>query len=117
MTKTEKALRLLETGGWITSTQLVEAGCGYRFGGRLQDLRNKGYIIEKKRVKDTLWAYRLAGDSPQGGELSEAPERNQVGGGPEQGDSPPPPPLFGDMPEFPSIRPGSRMIDPDQRED
>jgi hypothetical protein len=116
MTKTEKALRLLESGEWITSTQLVEAGCGYRFGGRLQDLRNKGYTIEKRRVQGTLWAYRLAGQPPER-ERSEPPQRAKTpGDGPAPGGpDPSPAPLFDAGP--PPKSPLAGFIDLDQRED
>ena len=124
MTKTEKALALLETGEWITSTQFVEAGCGYRYGGRIQDLRNKGYEVEKRRVRGTLWEYQLRG-RPIGDHATADPEPGHDtpgGGNPERitgeegqiGDSGPSSlPLFEMEPE-PSHK-GPSHIDPDQR--
>ncbi|HEX9565595.1 MAG TPA: hypothetical protein VF981_16570 [Gemmatimonadaceae bacterium] len=32
---------------------------GYRYGGRLKELRDAGYVIETIRLKDRKFAYRL----------------------------------------------------------
>jgi hypothetical protein len=55
------ALRLARPGG-VTGSQLLEEGCGTRYGARIQDLRDQGHRISSKRVRDGLFLYTLAFD-------------------------------------------------------
>ena len=60
MTAKAEALAVLarHAGEWITAQELIDAGAGYRFGARLDDLRRDGHAIESKRGKRG-WLYRL----------------------------------------------------------
>ncbi len=60
MTAKAEALAVLarHAGEWVTAQELIDAGAGYRFGARLDDLRRDGHAIESKRGKRG-WLYRL----------------------------------------------------------
>ena len=58
-----RALRVLQAanGGWVSGRDLAEVA-GFRFGGRLQDLRDAGWTIESRPAqmsKSKVWEYRL----------------------------------------------------------
>jgi hypothetical protein len=47
---------------WISGNTLVAAGAGYRFGGRIEELRKAGHTIESRpdpTHKSAVWEYRL----------------------------------------------------------
>lgn len=54
-------LHLLKEAGdrGVTTAELLQAGCGSRYGGRILELRKKGYVIESTRVRDGSWRYEL----------------------------------------------------------
>ena len=60
MTAKAEALAVLarHAGDWVTAQQLIDAGAGYRFGGRLHELKQEGHDIESKRG-ERGWLYRL----------------------------------------------------------
>ena len=58
-----RALRVLQAanGAWVSGRDLAEVA-GFRFGGRLQDLRDAGWTIESRppqMTKGSVWEYRL----------------------------------------------------------
>lgn len=60
MTKRELCLHLLETQEWVTTNEFLAAGCGSRFGARIQELRDRGYDIPPaERVRDGQARYTL----------------------------------------------------------
>lgn len=48
--------------GPATTSQLLEAGCGTRYSARILELRNLGYDIESKRVRQGSFLYTLRED-------------------------------------------------------
>jgi hypothetical protein len=52
---------------WISGNTLVAAGAGYRFGGRIKDLRDAGHNIESRRDPSgaAVWEYRLVIEDSQ----------------------------------------------------
>lgn len=53
-------------GGWVGSVALSmpDAG-GLRFGGRLMEIRQAGYVIEKRPIPHrSTWEYRLVEAGP-----------------------------------------------------
>lgn len=60
-------LRALQPAGhWRCYDKLIDAGAGYRFGGRIHELRVEGYPIDKrpcphKSHRTRQWQYRLPG--------------------------------------------------------
>jgi hypothetical protein len=47
---------------WTSGNTLVAAGAGYRFGGRIEELRKAGHTIESRpdpTHKSAVWEYRL----------------------------------------------------------
>jgi len=69
MTNKEKVLALLKSSqvfgdGWVSIGRFLEAGCGTRYGARVQDLRDEGYVIESKyfgKSGQGDWRYKLMG--------------------------------------------------------
>ena len=51
-------LTLLSDGRWHTMRQMQEAG-GYRYGGRLHELRKAGHKIDTRNVFGDVFEYRL----------------------------------------------------------
>ncbi|MEM1271793.1 MAG: helix-turn-helix domain-containing protein, partial [Bacteroidota bacterium] len=47
--------------GPATNVELAEAG-GYRFGGRIHELRQEGFVIQKRRIDGGLFMYELVGE-------------------------------------------------------
>jgi hypothetical protein len=52
---------------WISGNTLVAAGAGYRFGGRIEELRKAGHTIESRRDPSgaAVWEYRLVIEDSQ----------------------------------------------------
>lgn len=48
---------LLRDSEWHSMRQCMEAG-GYRYGGRLHELRKDGFAIETRRDGNDLYSYR-----------------------------------------------------------
>ena len=45
---------------WVSGNDLVAAGAGWRFGGRIHELRQAGHVIERRRsLGSAVWDYRL----------------------------------------------------------
>jgi hypothetical protein len=47
---------------WVSGSVLVEAGAGWRFGGRIEELRKAGHTIESRpdpTGRSAVWEYRL----------------------------------------------------------
>jgi len=56
----DRVLMLLATKDWVSTWDLVQAG-GTEGPRRLRELRNEGYVIEKRRKEDSAqWEYHLA---------------------------------------------------------
>ena len=51
-------IRIEITGRWVSGPDLVKMGF-HRFGGRLHELRNMGYEVEKHRRSDGKYYYRI----------------------------------------------------------
>jgi Helix-turn-helix domain len=66
MSKREHVLQLLREAGehGVTTAQFLEAGCGSRFGARVQELRDAGWVIDARRVRVGSHVYVL-GQEPQ----------------------------------------------------
>lgn len=60
MTQRTRVLTMLQTAGdrGVTSNEFYAAHLP-RFGGRLFELRERGYVIETARITDSLWRYTL----------------------------------------------------------
>lgn len=55
-------LRLYD-GGWVRGAELAAVG-GFRFGGRIHELRQMGYVIERKSdPTSAVDQYRLVGQA------------------------------------------------------
>jgi hypothetical protein len=53
---------------FVSGNTLVAAGAGYRFGGRIEELRKAGHTIESRpdpTHKSAVWEYRLVLDDQQ----------------------------------------------------
>ena len=74
MTRRQLVLHLLREAGprGVTTAELLQAGCGSRYGGRLFELREQGHVIEGERLREGSWRYRLVHDPELGRLLSEA---------------------------------------------
>jgi hypothetical protein len=61
MSKRALVLSLLREAGdrGVTTGQFIEAGCGSRFGARVQELRNAGLRIEARPVRAGSHLYVL----------------------------------------------------------
>ena len=57
-TKKEKILELLMDFKWHSNAELSKITP--RYGARLKELRDEGYMIEKEYVGEGLWLYRLS---------------------------------------------------------
>lgn len=93
MNRRTLVLSLLEDAGsaGVTTGDFLRAGCGSRFGARVQELRDRGYTITSERVRDGSWRYIL----------DQAPATVQAGA---------PPVLVGPT-EIPSGDPGQQLFD------
>jgi hypothetical protein len=63
MTRRSVAYTVLRenANSWVSGNSLVAAGAGYRFGGRIEELRKAGHNIESRRDPSgaAVWEYRL----------------------------------------------------------
>ena len=60
-----RVLAYLQSHEWATNVELVKVG-GLRFGGRIFELREDGWVIENQRPsKGGTWRYRLVGRKDQ----------------------------------------------------
>lgn len=55
---TRTTLDTLEPGRWVTTHDLLMAGCGSRYSARIMELRHLGYEIEAEQVRPGSWRYR-----------------------------------------------------------
>lgn len=67
-TKRQIALNLLRAHGprGVTGNQLLEGGCGTRYGARIQELREHGHRITSRRLRNGLFLYTLIFDVDRG---------------------------------------------------
>jgi hypothetical protein len=70
MTNRDRVLAVLQAraGEWISGVDFVAAGGGYRYGGRVHELRQAGYVIEERRDptgRTAVGQYRLVVDPVQ----------------------------------------------------
>lgn len=63
-TKRQRTLDLLRDRQWHSNTEFVNAGCGYRYGAHIHELRKRGYLIEARSITFARWEYRLRRLSP-----------------------------------------------------
>jgi len=63
-TKRNALLDLLSDGQQHHMSELIRVG-GYRYGGRLFELRHDGHVIETIRLADDEFAYRLVIEGQQ----------------------------------------------------
>lgn len=61
----DRLLALLSDGKVHPMGELLKVG-GFRYGGRLFDLRKEGYIIDTLRLADDVYGYRLVVENKQG---------------------------------------------------
>ena len=61
----EKLLALLSDGRLHPMDELLRVG-GFRYGGRLFELRKRGYVIETIQIADDVFAYRMIIEPKQG---------------------------------------------------
>jgi hypothetical protein len=47
-------------GQWIDNAVLLSEG-GFRYGGRLYEIKHDGWLIEKRHIEGGCWQYRLTG--------------------------------------------------------
>lgn len=74
---TRTTLDVLVPGQWVTTHDLLMAGCGVRYSARIMELRREfGYQIDAEQVRPGSWRYRRAAD-PQS---SVPPESRQDSG-------------------------------------
>ena len=61
MSKREHVLQLLREAGpvGVTTAEFLEAGCGSRFGARVQELRDAGWVVGARRVRAGSHVYVL----------------------------------------------------------
>jgi hypothetical protein len=59
LTQKDKILNLLRDKKTVTNYELNDI-C-FRYGARLLDLRNDGYVITSKHIKDSLWEFTYEG--------------------------------------------------------
>jgi hypothetical protein len=61
MSKRELVHRLLLEAGerGVTTAQLMAAGAGSRYGGRIFELRSQGLVIETERIREGAYRYTL----------------------------------------------------------
>ncbi len=66
MSKRQIVLRLLREAGprGVTTAEFLEAGCGSRFGARVQELREEGFVVDTRRVRTASYVYVL-GHAPE----------------------------------------------------
>lgn len=60
-------------GSWVSGTTLVEAGAGWRYGGRIYELRQAGHTIEERRdpeKRSAVHQYRLVGGLAVAGQVA-----------------------------------------------
>lgn len=62
--RTARLLTLLESGRWVCGDDLALEGIGWRFGARIHELRQDGYMVESRPCKahphtSRVGAYRL----------------------------------------------------------
>ena len=70
LTREDRAVAVLRKHDIVSSTMLVNAGCGYRYGAVLRRLKDRGHTIESVSPSQgptpehkSLWWYRLVHDS------------------------------------------------------
>lgn len=57
-----RVLHYLQVNGSATNVQLSAPDLGgLRFGGRLWEIKNDGWVIEKSHVSGGIWLYELKG--------------------------------------------------------
>ena len=61
----EKLLALLSDGRTHHMREL-HAEAGWRYGGRLKELRNAGHVIESIHIQGSEWEYRMIIEPKQG---------------------------------------------------
>ncbi len=63
MTRRDLLLNVLEQAGarGVTTAEIIQAGVGSRYGARLLELRERGYVVEAVRVRDGSYRYTLLG--------------------------------------------------------
>jgi hypothetical protein len=61
MSKRELVHRLLREAAprGVTTAEFIEAGCGSRFGARVQELRDAGHLVDSKRLRSGSYLYTL----------------------------------------------------------
>jgi hypothetical protein len=92
VTKPTKVGLLLDTlrsagAAGVTSTDLVHAGVGYRYGAVVARAREQGHVIQTDRVSNERWRYTLVREADSGEPAHPARSPEPI--------EPPPPPLAG----------------------
>jgi hypothetical protein len=61
MSKRQHVLQLLSEAGprGVTTGEFLEAGCGSRFGARVQELRDAGFVVDSRRLRAGAHVYTL----------------------------------------------------------
>lgn len=71
MNKRQQVLQLLQQAGThgVTTGEFLDAGCGSRFGARIQELRDRGMVVDVHRLRSGSYCYALrTPDTPAAGE-------------------------------------------------
>jgi hypothetical protein len=77
-------LRLLKDAGSVgaTTADLLAAGVGSRYGARLLELRDHGYVIESRRERQSSFRYILTDEpgveAPAGRQLTPRPGESEA---------------------------------------
>lgn len=58
-TRLQNLLQVLSDGAWKSNSELVRAGCGFRYGAVIEVARKLGHNIEAKKITQKHWDYRL----------------------------------------------------------
>jgi hypothetical protein len=80
MTKREQVLSMLENSDAVTGREFVDAGV-FRYSARIKELRDRGYVIESKRISQGHFEFRLIGQSDEGTGMATSPKAEDTAGG------------------------------------
>ena len=73
-TQRDRILELLRARGPAGATNRELNEIGFRYGGRLHELRRRGYVIRTDRVNEGLFGFVLVGEPRVVGSLHPRPE-------------------------------------------
>jgi hypothetical protein len=80
MTKRELVLSMLENSDAVTGREFVDAGV-FRYSARIKELRDRGHVIESKRISQGHFEFRLIGQSDDRAGMATSPKVEDTAGG------------------------------------